>query len=178
MLGFHPRESGPEQSQASFLSSSNASSLNVLSETSLREIRDTAILLLSRRDYSRYELASKLRERYGVAALPHLNDVLDELQRNGLQSDQRFVEMVLQARRARGSGPLRIAQELKQKGVSAAEYEAALDANGESWKELARSVRCKKFGARLPLGLEEKAKQQRFLQYRGFSSDQIRAAFS
>lgn len=172
MFGFYPRESEPEQSQAPFLSCSGTSLT-----PSAQEIRDTAILLLSRRDYSRFELTAKLRERYGASSMPLLGGIVESLQREGLQSDQRFVEMLLQARRARGCGPLRIAQELKQKGITPSDYDGLLDSNGEGWKELARSVRQKKFGSRLPLGVEEKAKQQRFLSYRGFSSEQIRSAF-
>ena len=42
----------------------------------------------------------------------------------------------------------------------------------------AREVRRRKFGASAPRNLGERAKQARFLQYRGFSTDQIRAAMA
>ena len=53
--------------------------------------------------------------------------------------------------------------------------EAAL-ADGPDWAALARQVRQGRFGARPPADWREKARQARFLQYRGFSSDHIRAA--
>jgi len=37
-------------------------------------------------------------------------------------------------------------------------------------------VRRKRFGAEPPRDFHERAKQARFLQYRGFTSDQVRAA--
>jgi regulatory protein len=39
-------------------------------------------------------------------------------------------------------------------------------------------VRRRKFGSSPPQSLAERAKQARFLQYRGFTSDQIRAALN
>ena len=43
--------------------------------------------------------------------------------------------------------------------------------------QLAGEVRRRKFGAAAPRSLGERAKQARFLQYRGFDAEQIRAAF-
>ena len=40
----------------------------------------------------------------------------------------------------------------------------------------ARQTRERKFGAELPRDFKEKARQMRFLQYRGFEQDQITAA--
>lgn len=162
-----PRSMGPVQRQA----------LIDFPEVSPRDIRATALMLLSRREYSRFELKNKLEERYGKTVFPQLMEVLDSLQAEGLQSDVRFVELLLQARRHRGCGPLRIAQELKQKGVAVSISDPLLDAGSDEWFVLARSVRIKKFGERLPLGIEERARQQRFLQYRGFTPEQIRQAF-
>ena len=45
------------------------------------------------------------------------------------------------------------------------------------WLQLARDVRRRKFGAAVPRSLGERAKQARFLQYRGFDAEQLRAAF-
>ncbi len=52
---------------------------------------------------------------------------------------------------------------------------AALDVN---WRALARDVRSRKFGSGAPGSYKEKARQSRFLQHRGFSHDQIRAAMA
>jgi regulatory protein len=52
----------------------------------------------------------------------------------------------------------------------------ALDATEVDWVQTAREARRRKFGVSLPGDYHERAKQARFLQYRGFSSEQIRAA--
>ena len=42
---------------------------------------------------------------------------------------------------------------------------------------MARSVREKKFGPERPADYRERARQSRFLQYRGFTGEQIQSAF-
>ena len=56
------------------------------------------------------------------------------------------------------------------------EIEAGLDAAAEDWAALAREVRRRRFGLSPPGDYAERARQARFLQYRGFSNEQIRAA--
>ena len=48
----------------------------------------------------------------------------------------------------------------------------------QDWYALARETRCKKFGLNEPAEFKDKARQMRFLQYRGFEPDQIQAAVS
>ncbi len=49
-------------------------------------------------------------------------------------------------------------------------------AESPDWVDRAREVRQKKFGKSLPADYAGKAKQARFLQYRGFTGAQIRQA--
>ncbi|MBT8092507.1 MAG: RecX family transcriptional regulator, partial [Gammaproteobacteria bacterium] len=44
------------------------------------------------------------------------------------------------------------------------------------WTEMAREIRARKFGRARPADFKDKARQMRFLQYRGFESEQIQAA--
>jgi regulatory protein len=60
--------------------------------------------------------------------------------------------------------------------VPEAEIEAGLDAAGEDWVAVAREARRRRFGVSPPGDYPERARQARFLQYRGFSHEQIRAA--
>jgi regulatory protein len=76
---------------------------------------------------------------------------------------------------ARGHGPVRIRAELQALGLSGEQIEAAL-VEGPDWQALAREVRVRKFGLEPPVEWPQKARQARFLQYRGFSSDHIRLA--
>jgi len=71
---------------------------------------------------------------------------------------------------------VRICQELKERGLRPSAIEDALAEVGQDWFELARHVRTRKFGDALPGDFTEKARQMRFLQYRGFEAEQIQAA--
>jgi len=103
--------------------------------------------------------------------------VVDELQRAGLVSDERFSEMLVRVRRSRGFGPLRIKHDLQEKGVAGDLINQWVDTSSPEWKQDARQVRRKKFGVRPPKTFADKARQMRFLQYRGFTHDQIQRAF-
>ena len=102
--------------------------------------------------------------------------VVDQLVAEGLQSDARYAESFVQSRISQGKGPVRIREELRERGLCGAAIDLALDESGQDWLDLARDVRVRKFGQALPLDFPEKARQMRFLQYRGFESDQVRRA--
>jgi regulatory protein len=130
--------------------------------------------LLARREHGRAELERKLIAAgfdADVAA-----DALQQLSEEGLQSDRRFVESFVQSRINQGKGPLRIQADLGQRGVASGLIDDVLKAIGEDWYALARDARLKKFGRSRPAEFRDKARQMRFLQYRGFEPDQIRAA--
>jgi regulatory protein len=95
----------------------------------------------------------------------------------GLQKDDRYAEVFIRSRAARGYGPRRIEQELKSRGVEQSLIRGALNAAEVDWDELARDTRRKKFrGA--PGDAQARAKQMRFLEYRGFDAAQIRQALT
>ena len=137
-----------------------------------------AVVLLARRDYSTRELRQKLKER---GYLEHaIEPVLLELEETRKLDDQRYGANVVASRSRRAYGPARIRNELRRKGVAADAIETAI-AGGEGeeapdYFRLAREARTRKFGPELPTDWKEKARQGRFLQYRGFSTDHIRAA--
>jgi regulatory protein len=100
-------------------------------------------------------------------------EVVRQLETERLLSDDRFMESLIQARRNRGYGPLRIQKELQEKGVAPEAIADWLDATSRDWIDDIRRVQRKKFGAHLPRNYTERARQARFLQYRGFTYDQI-----
>mgnify|MGYP003508272671 FL=1 len=134
-----------------------------------RALRVAALRLLTRRDHSRAELKAKLA---AAAESPEqLDTVLDTLQAERLLSDQRFATQRVVARAGR-YGDARLKQELRQQGVSDEDISAALPEGGDEASRC-RAVWVRKF-RQLPQSVEERAKQMRFLQYRGFSSEAIR----
>ena len=105
-----------------------------------------------------------------------MQQALAALQADGLLSDARFAEAYLSMRAAKGYGPLRIRMELQERGVDEALISDCLAAAEQDWFAAANAVRRKRFGATLPADFEERAKQARFLQYRGFSTEQVKTA--
>jgi regulatory protein len=137
-----------------------------------------AVALLARRDHSTSELRQKLKQR---GYLEHaIEPVLIDLEESRKLDDARYGANVAGSRSRRAYGPARIRSELLRKGVAAETIETAIaGAEGEEspdYFRLAREARSRKFGPGMPTDWKEKARQARFLQYRGFSNDHIRAA--
>ena len=128
--------------------------------------------LLARREHGTAELRSKLLARGHDPA--EVDPALEALSREGLLSDERFVEAFVHGRIERGQGPVRIRAELRQRGVPDALIDAWLDERDPAWLERAEAVRRRKFGADPPADYREQARQGRFLQYRGFTAEQTR----
>jgi regulatory protein len=130
-------------------------------------------MLLSRRDFCSGELRETLVAQGFEPAT--VQGVADEFIERGYLNDERYTEQYVTQHAERGQGPLRIERELVQRGVDAALIEAALAA-GQDWAQRARELRIRRFGLAEPKRWPDKAKQARFLQYRGFSNDHIRSA--
>ena len=130
---------------------------------------------LARRVYGRAELARKLADKGYRRSV--VEDELAKLSEEGLQSDTRFAESFVQSRINQGKGPVRIRVDLGQRGIRDGIIDGALESASCDWYELARQERVKKFGDEVPGEFREKARQMRFLQYRGFEQDHIQSAF-
>ena len=134
------------------------------------KLRERALRLLARREHSRSELARKLEtagfDRAEIAVL------LGEFETRNWLSDRRFAESWVADHCAR-AGSVKLAYDLRQRGVGDAIIEAVLNENRDSEFERARAVWEKKFGS-APADTPEKARQMRFLQSRGFAAEVIR----
>ena len=140
------------------------------------EARKKAMDYLARREHSRAELCRKMGKA-GFDPSVAL-DAIEQLQKDGLQSDRRFVEAFVQSRISQGKGPMRIRADLSQRGIHDSMIQEVLGELEQDWFALARETRQKKYGASAPLEFKEKARQMRFLQYRGFEPEHIQAAVS
>lgn len=103
--------------------------------------------------------------------------VVEQLKSEGLQCDSRYTEALVHDRVSRGYGPRHIAQELKQKGIDDEVIEGFIDERNPHWLDRIKKVRDLKFGEGAPDEYKEQARQSRFLQYRGYSGDQIHRLF-
>lgn len=135
-----------------------------------------ALDMLARREHSLHELQRKLVRKGCGAGLAA--EVAQELEARQLLSDGRFAEDLLRVRRERGYGPLRIKKEMQDKGVDEELIERYVDTVDPLWLEVLKRVRRKKFGDRRPRSYQERARQARFLQYRGFTFDQIQSVLN
>ncbi|KVH79700.1 recombinase RecX [Burkholderia ubonensis] len=134
-----------------------------------RSLKGRALGYLSRREYSRAELARKLAPYAGEDE--SVEPVLDALEHEGWLSDARFAESLVH-RRASRVGAARIVNELKRHAVGDTLVEEVGAQLRETEWARAQAVWRKKFGA-LPHTPAERAKQARFLAARGFSSATI-----
>jgi len=138
-------------------------------------IRKKAMDLLARREHSEQELRQKLRSReYEADAI---DEVLQELISDRLQSDERFTEAYVNHRFNAGVGPLKIRYELRQKGIADLLADEFLDLLSERWDQLMVQQRVRKYGEVIPADYAERMKQARFLQNRGFSPESVMRLF-
>ncbi|MGE6193244.1 recombination regulator RecX [Pseudomonas sp. SCT] len=133
-------------------------------------VRRVAMDLLARREHGRVELARKLRQRGAPPDL--IEQALDRLCEQGLLSESRYLESFVRSRANAGYGPLRIREELSQRGLPRADVEQALRDSGFDWNEQLHELWQRKFG-QLPADARERAKQGRFLSYRGYPLELI-----
>ncbi|MCH9695100.1 MAG: recombination regulator RecX [Gammaproteobacteria bacterium] len=139
-----------------------------------KEIRKKAMDFLARREYGQRELIRKLADKGYMHGL--VESEIERLTQDGLQNDTRFAEAFVQSRIGQGKGPVRIRVDLGQKGIPDGVIEFAIEESGADWFEQAKAQRLKKFGSGQPADFKSKAKQMRFLQYRGFEQEHIQAA--
>ena len=138
------------------------------------ELRERVLRLLARREHSRAELVRKL-EQTGFSA-GDIAPLLDEFEDKNWLSDRRFAESWVADHRA-SAGSVKLAYELRQRGVSDAIIAAVLSGTRDSELERAREVWQKKFGV-APTDAADKARQMRFMQGRGFTPEVIRRAIN
>lgn len=133
------------------------------------DLRERALRLLARREHSRAELMRKLES--AGSPREEINVLLDDFEARNWLSDQRFAESYVADHKAK-AGSIKLAYDLRQRGVPDAVIENVLSEHRDSELDRARDVWNKKFGAP-PTDAAEKARQIRFLQSRGFTLETI-----
>ena len=139
-----------------------------------KAIRLKIMDFLSRREHSSREILKKMSNR--VESKEMLLDSIKELVDDGLLSDERFAESYFQSRKNKGYGPLRIRNELKQRGVGDQIFSSL--SNEVDWSKYALEALKKKMNGDLPSEIKDVLKLKRFLNYRGFDFQDIDRAFA
>ena len=138
-----------------------------------KAIRLKIMDFLSRREHSSREILNKMSNR--VESKEMLLDSIKELVDDGLLSDERFAESYFQSRKNKGYGPLRIRNELKQRGIGDQLFFTL--SNEVNWSKYALEALRKKINGDLPTETKDVLKLKRFLNYRGFDFQDIDRAF-
>ena len=137
-------------------------------------LRRRAMDYLARREHSRCELQRKLSEKFPHTESNLLEDVLSQLEADGLLSEERFVESYIRGRISKGYGPMYIRHHLKQRGVSSSLIDACLCADDDFWLEQLCHVIEHKYGTEIPVpGTLQWARLQRFVLSRGYFSSHL-----
>jgi regulatory protein len=126
---------------------------------------NAGLKMLVRREHSIYELEQKLQLKEFDEI--EISEAIDLLIKQKFQSDERFTEAFIQMRYNQGKGPIKIAGELRQRGID------NFDLSEHDWFGLASSIYQRKYRETVEIDYKEKAKRKRFLQSRGFDMDQI-----
>jgi regulatory protein len=134
--------------------------------------KQVAVKLLARREHSATEIRHKLQQR--DFSPDEIAEALVDLQQGDWQSDERFAEAYIRARRLKGFGPVRIAMELNERGVDESIVSRCLHRDDDIWVETMREQYQRKYKGTEPDDYHEKTKRMRFLQYRGFPPEKIR----
>ena len=134
-------------------------------------IRRAAMNLLARREHGYVELARKLSQRGAEAEM--IDVELQRLADDGLLSEERYVESYIRSRANAGRGPMRIREELAQRGLARELVERALAEAVIDWQAQMEDLWQRRFSGQI-IDLKDKAKQSRFLAQRGYAVDDIR----
>ncbi len=134
-------------------------------------IKNAALSLLARREHSQRELVTKLSRRFSDT--DKIEQQVEALAESELQSEERFIESYIRAKKSQGKGPKFIKQELRTKGVSEYLIASYIYEQDEDWLALAEDVYTKKFDETPIDDSKEKARRIRFMVSRGFTAESV-----
>jgi regulatory protein len=137
-----------------------------------RTAYDRALGLLARREHSRKELKTKLRQ--GGYEGEETAAAIDRLGEQHYQDDDRFAEVLLRSRIAQGYGPMRLRMELKTHGLSDARIRELLDAAEADWDASAATQLRRRYGGAGTTDRAERTRRAQFLLRRGFAAATVR----
>ena len=143
--------------------------------------RNVLLDYLAQREHSLAELRTKALKRLGSGREVEIEEALETLVEEGLQSDARFAESLCRHRVLKGYGPVFLRQALREKGIDKDTQLLVFDALEVDWFDCAQSALRKKFSSPISSSLDRKERlkemqrRMRFLSYRGFPADIVSA---
>jgi regulatory protein len=146
-----------------------------MDEQTKQKLKNYVLWLLGRQEYSKKELAQKLRMK--DASEDYIEQLLSWCESLGYIDEQRYCESFLRRQINKGLGQKRVMAEATKKGVDRAQLMTLIEEQEIDWFELALETYQKKYGlGDKQLDYKEKAKRVRYMMYRGFGYEEINFA--
>jgi len=140
-------------------------------EPGLADAKQQALQLLARREHTCWELLTKLKHKGYESELAE--QAVTELSQDNWVNDNRFCETFIRHRWENGYGPLRIQQELKQRGVAEHLIKNKLAWGELTWISSLQKAYRKRFGDQSVTSAKSRKQCYQYLLQRGFTSSQI-----
>ena len=141
----------------------------------LEKAFNSAIRMLSRREHSETEVQTKLKQKFKTLTSADIEEIVSRLKNAGLLSNERFAEILIRSRVARGYGPFYIHQELAMKGIPNDLSVQLFEQADVDWQWVANNL-VERRHADASENPQAWAKAARFLQRRGFNADIVAKA--
>lgn len=141
-----------------------------------KELYDYAITLLAKKDYSSGRMNRLLRKL--TEKEEYVDRVVRHLSENHYLNDAQLIINLINQHIKKLHGPKRIKQEIRKKDLPQELIEQKIEESGIDWYSMAKEARIRKFSETQPIEQKKKAKQIRYLQYKGFSMNMIFEAFN
>lgn len=145
-------------------------------DATLNNLKRAALGWLGRREFSRYGMQERIYRRFADAAPADVEHVLTWLEEQNYLNDKRFGAMLIRYRIGRGQGPMRVRQALQAEKLASDLIEQLLADADVDWFSQAIETHQRRFANKPATDAKEKARQLRFLQYRGFTAEQCYGA--
>jgi len=146
-----------------------------MDEQDKQKLKNYVLWLLGRQEYSKKEVAQKLRQK--EADETYIEQLLAWCESLGYIDEQRYCESFLRRKINKGLGQKRILAEAGNKGVDRTQLMALIEEQEIDWFELAQNTYQRKYGVSdKQLDYKEKAKRVRYMMYRGFGYEEINFA--
>ncbi len=138
------------------------------------KLRNRALYWLGQREFSVKDFRTKLERVCEDTEM--IENLLEDFIARDWLNEQRYMTSFVRQKISAGLGQYRIKQELNQHGIKQDQSELYFEELEFDWFEQALATYRKKYGVGDCQDFKEKAKRFRYMQYRGFSPDQIKYA--
>jgi len=149
----------------------------------IKEATGSACRMLAIREHSKKQIHDKLLKK--GFTIPTIEYTLVYLVDENWLCESRFCSSYIRSKSSKGQGLMKIEMELRQQNISLLIIRAALIEESINWQKICERTLLKKMTAFEPSEnvpaeqkFNQRVKLEKFLSYRGFSSDEIKLAIN